>query len=248
MRVAVAGATGVVGAHVMAALLATGHDAVPLARSVGVDIVTGSGLGEALVGADAVIDVSNITTTRKRAAVDFFDRGSRNLVEAGRRCGLGHHIALSIVGIDDIDYGYYQGKLRQEQIVLSCDVPSSVLRATQFHEFPGQLLDRVPGPLAVMPRMTVQPVAAQEVAAELVAMLEQPGAGLVPELAGPEVHDLVDLARKVLRQRRSRRALLPIRIPGPAGGAMRGGGLLPKADGPRGRITFGEWLARRTIA
>jgi uncharacterized protein YbjT (DUF2867 family) len=150
MRIAVAGGTGLVGGHVVDALRSAEHEPVVLARSRGIDITTGMGLAEALVGVDAVIDVSNVTTTRRRTSVGFFTAGTENLLAAGQRAGVRHHVTLSIVGVDRVGFGYYEGKRAQEKLVLNSPVPGSVLRATQFHEFPGQLLARArptgPGP------------------------------------------------------------------------------------------------------
>lgn len=115
--------------------------------------------------------------------------------------------------------------------MLSGPLPASVLRATQFHEFAGQVLARVPGPVALVPRMRTQPVAAREVATALVALARSPAVGRAPELAGPEVHDLVDLARRVARVTGRRRPVVPVRLPGATGRAMAGGALLPTDPG-----------------
>lgn len=240
MRIAVAGGTGVVGRYVAAAVADARHVPVVLARSAGVDITTGAGLDGALVGVNAVIDVSNVVTTRRRASVRFFTAATQQLLTAGRSAGVRHHVALSIVGVDRVDFGYYAGKRVQEELVLTAT--GSVLRATQFHELAGQILARSAGPLAPVPRMRVQPVAAREVAVQLVALAIGPPVGLASELAGPEEHDLVDLARRLVRHRGQRRRVLPVRLPGAAGRAMAGGALLPTGPGPRGTLTFDQWL------
>lgn len=242
MRIAVAGGTGVVGRHVVEAARESGHDPVVVSRSLGVDVTTGDGLDLALAGAEAVIDTTGVTTTSRRRSVRFFTAASTHLLAAAHRAGARHYVALSVVGVDRVDLGYYVGKRRQEDLVLSGPVPASVLRATQFHEFPGQVLARSRGPVALVPRMRIRPVAAREVAEALVALAERPPGGLVPELAGPQVHELVDLARQVLPATGGRRLLLPVRLPGAAGGAMADGGLLPTGPGPRGRQTFAQWL------
>jgi uncharacterized protein YbjT (DUF2867 family) len=243
MRAAVAGGTGLVGGMVVNALARAGHEPVVLARSRGINIITGAGLDEALAGVDAVIDVSNITTTRRRTAVAFFTGGTENLLAAGQRAGIRHHVALSIVGVDRVDFGYYEGKRRQEDLVLEGPTPASVLRATQFFEFPGQLLARSRGPLTLMPQMRVQPVAAVEVAAALVTLATGPAEGLAPELAGPQEHEMVDLARRVVHTQGKRQHVVGIRMPGAAGRAMASGRLLPTGHGPRSRLTFDQWLS-----
>lgn len=242
MRIAIAGGTGLVGTRVVLALRDAGHEPVVLARSRGVDITTGTGLDAALTGVEAVIDVSNVTTARRVRSVSFFAAGTGRLLAAGHRAGVRQHVALSIVGVDRVDFGYYAGKRRQEALVLAGPVPGSVLRATQFHEFPGQLLMRSRGPLALMPRMRIQPVAAREVAAELVALAGGPAQGMAPELAGPQVHELGDLARLLLRARGQHRHVVEVRLPGAAGRAAAGGALLPTGPGPRSGLTFEQWL------
>lgn len=246
MRIAVAGGTGMVGAMVVDLARAAGHEPVVLARSVGVDVVTGAGLDEALAGVDAVVDVANITTTNRDKAVAFFEATTRTLLEAGQRAGVRHHVALSIIGVDRVGFGYYQGKLWQEELALGGPVPGSVLRAAQFHEFPGQLIERLAtGPVMVVPSMQSQPVAAREVAAALVELAAGEPVGMAPELAGPEVFTMPDLVRRVLRARGSRKLVLPVRLPGAVGKAMVTGGCLPLEPGERGKQTFAEWLSER---
>lgn len=237
-----AGGTGVVGRHVVDAVSAAGHEPVVLARSRGVELTSGAGLDDALEGVSAVVDVSNVTTLARRPAERFFVRASENLLAAGRRAGVGHHVLLSIVGVDRSPFGYYRAKLRQEHTVLAGPLPATVLRTTQFHEFVDQTLARMPGPVAIVPRMRIQPVAASEVAAHLVEIAVGAPQGRAADLAGPEVHEIVDLARQVTAARGLRRRVLPVRVPGGAGRAMTDGSLLPTQDGPRGRVTFREWL------
>ena len=243
-RVAVAGGTGLVGRLVVEALRERGREVVVLARAAGVDLVSGAGLDAALDGVRAVVDVSNVTTSRRAAAVGFFEAATRHLLAAGERAGVRHHVVLSIVGIDRVPIGYYAGKRRQEELALAG--PTTVLRATQFHEFAGQLLDRSPlgGRLPVVPRMLVQPVAAREVAAALADLVPAGPAGRVPDLAGPQQEQMADLVRRLLRARGSRRPVLGVPLPGRAGRAAAGGGLLPEGPGPRGTETFDAFLAR----
>lgn len=238
MKIAVAGGTGVVGRHVVDVARERGHDVVVLTRSAGVDLTTGAGLAERLAGVDAVVDTSNQTSQKRAESEAFFGGVTRSLQAAGAP----HVVALSIVGVDVVPSGYYAGKRLQERLLAEGTVPWSVLRATQFHEFAEQALDfaRV-GPLSLVPRMVTQPVAAREVGEALVGVAEAGPSGRVPDLAGPEVHDLVDLARRVAHGRR----VVPVRLPGAAGRAMRSGGLLPTSDGPRGAVTFDAWLASR---
>ena len=236
------------GRPVVAAAEAAGHQVTVLSRSHGVDLTTGRGLDAALDGVAAVIDVTNRTTTKRRVAVEFFETASTHLLEAGQRAGVAHHVVLSIVGVDRVDLGYYAGKRRQEEVVLGSSRPVTVLRATQFHEFAEQLVERGPGRLVLAPRMRSQPIAAVEVADALVALAAGPPMGRAPELAGPEPREMSDLVRLVVRARGVRRVVLPLRVPGAAGRAMARGALLPTATGPRGRQTFEQWLAGSVTA
>jgi hypothetical protein len=213
-----------------------------LARSAGIDVTTGAGLAQALAGVDAVVDVTNVTTIARRKAVAFFETATTHLLSAGLAAGVGLHVVLSIVGVDRVDFGYYLGKRRQEELVLGGPIAASVLRATQFHEFAGQLLDRG-GPVAIVPRMLSQPVAAREVAETLVDLAVAEPAGLAPDLAGPEQHQMSDLVRLVRDVRGSRRPVWTVRLPGRAAAGMATGGLLPGAGAAIGRQTFAEWLA-----
>lgn len=245
MRIAVAGGTGLVGRMLVQQSTALGHEPVVLARSVGVDLVTGQGLDEALAGADAVIDVSNVTTTRKAVSVGFFGRATRNLLAAGEGAGIRHHLALSIVGIERVDFPYYAGKREQERLLHEGRVPWTVLRATQFHEFPELVLGQVPGPLAVVPRQRIRPVAAREVAAELLRLVADEPQRKVLEFAGPEEHDLIALARRVSRGLGASRPVVEVPLPGRVGRAMAGGALLPGSAARIGRQTFDEWYEER---
>jgi uncharacterized protein YbjT (DUF2867 family) len=242
MRIAVVGGTGWVGKFVVEAARTAGHEPMVISRSTGVDITAGSGLVDALRGTRAVIDVSNVITMRKRVSVAYFEAGTRNLLAAGQTAGVSHHVALSIVGVDRVEFGYYGGKRRQEELVLAGAVPASILRSTQFHEFAAQILERG-GPFAVVPRMASQPIAAREVAQALVELAVGEPVKMAPELAGPERLEMTDMVHRILRARGSRRVVVPLRLPGAAGRAMASGALLPTAAGPRGQETFAEWLA-----
>jgi uncharacterized protein YbjT (DUF2867 family) len=243
MRVAVAGGTGVVGSYTVQSLEKAGHETVVLTRSHGVNVATGDGLIDALEGVSTVVDCSNVSTMKASASELFFGTVTRNLLTFGQAAGVRHFLALSIVGIDQVDFGYYRGKRVQEELLLADDRPSSVLRATQFHEFAGQVLDRMRGPVAVVPRMRMQPVAAREVGEALAELAGGEPVGRAPDLAGPREEELVDLVRQVVKARSQRRLVMPVRPPGAAGKAMVGGGLLPQDDGPRGEQTFAQYLA-----
>ena len=155
--------------------------------------------------------------------------------------GVRHIVVLSIIGIDRVPYGYYQGKLRQETVLGKSPVPVSILRAAQFHEFAGQYLATVPGPVVPVPRWRAQPVAAREVGLAL-ATLATGDPVAMSELAGPHEEIMADMIREVVRARGDRRLVVSVRLPGATGKAMAEGGGLPGGPGPRGTQTFGDWV------
>src|SRR5262245_53234967 len=141
MKIAVAGATGRVGHHVAEVLAERGHNVVAMSRATGVDVITGDGLAPALVGVDAIIDTATGPSPDQQAATEFFTTAAKNLLEAGTTAGVGRIVGISIVGTDQYAGGYGVAKLAHEQALLTGPIPAHVLRATQFHEFVGQLLD-----------------------------------------------------------------------------------------------------------
>jgi uncharacterized protein YbjT (DUF2867 family) len=247
MRIAVAGGTGVVGRHVVDVLRERGHDPVVLARSAGVDLVTGDGLTGALVGVDVVIDVVSKLTQKAQVASDFFDATTRNLLDAEKDAGVTHHVLLGIVGSQKSQYGYYLGKMVQERLMRAGGVPWTEVRATQFHEFSRQIygVARI-GPIVLAPTGRVQPIAAREVAERLVELAEGAPSGLVAELAGPREESLSRMVRDAARATGKRSPVLGIPAPGPGGKAMRDGTLLPdptlQPPAQLGTQTFDEWL------
>lgn len=242
MRVAVIGGTGTVGRLLVRALDDAGHEASAIARSRGVDVITGVGLAAALEGCAATVDVSGPRRSLASRPRRFFTTATRNVTAAAHRAGVAHHVVLSIVGIDQVPLGYYRAKLAQERAALAGPVPTTVLRATQFHEFAGQLISSSPGPVVLVPRMRCRPVAAAEVAAALVDLAVGPAVGMAPELAGPREEEMAELVRWVVQVRGPHRRVVTVPIPGATGRALRGGALLPTGLGPRGRIGFDEWL------
>lgn len=247
MRVAVAGGTGVVGRFVVDAVRREGHEPVVLARSAGVDVATGAGLDRALADATAIIDVTNTRAASRRKSVRFFQTVTTNLQRAGSKAGVRHLVAVSIVGCDRVPTGYYQGKLRQEACLAGGELPWSVLRATQFFDFPVQLLDRLSQvPIVAVPHWRTQPVAAREVGDALVRIALADPVGMAPELAGPEVHDMADLVRQVLHRSGRRKPVISFRLPGRTGRALAGGGSLPTDPSRRGEQTFSDWLEKHT--
>jgi uncharacterized protein YbjT (DUF2867 family) len=244
LKIAVAGGTGAVGRHVVDVAGERGHDVVVLARSRGVDLVTGTGLDAVLPGCDAVVDVTSVSTQSGKGAARFFRAVTTTLLDAEARAGVGHHLALSIVGMDRAPDGYYAGKAVQEELVTAGRVPWTLLRATQFHEFAAQMHARLQlGPLHPVPLMRSQPVAAREVAERLVALAEAGPAGRAADLAGPEVLGVPDMVRRYARAVGARGVVLPVPLPGRQGRAFRDGSLTAGPGADLGTQTFDQWLA-----
>ncbi|MET0295880.1 MAG: SDR family oxidoreductase [Microbacterium sp.] len=242
-RIAVAGGTGITGTHVVDVARARGHEVVVLARSRGVDLLSGAGLRTALTGVEAVIDVSNVETLRTDEAISFFAGATRSLLAAEHAAGVAHHVALSIVGADAAPEGYYAGKLAQERLIAEGPVPWTIQRATQFHEFAAQMFVRAKaGPAHLAPRARTQPIAAREVAERLVDIAEDAPVGRARDVAGPQEESLVDMVRAYARAIGHRGWIPAVSMPGAMGRAQRSGALLPGPGALLGRRTFAEWL------
>jgi uncharacterized protein YbjT (DUF2867 family) len=242
MKIAVAGATGRAGRHVVDVLEARGHDGVQMSRATGVDVITGDGLAEALVGVESIVDVSTPPTPDELEAIEFFTTAGRNLQEAGRRAGVQRIIVTSIVGIDRYDSGYNLGKLAQERVAQDGPIPVRIVRATQFHEFVGQIVDwGRQGDVSYVPRMRTQLVSARTVAEVLADLAADPDAAPGPtiEVAGPREESMIEAARLFTDRRGDRLRIEPVTWDE----RYEAGASLP---GPEARLagpTFEEWLA-----
>lgn len=244
MRIAIAGGTGVVGRHVDRLARLAGDDVVVLARSHGIDLVSGEGLNLAAV--DVVIDVSGPGKGDHGGPVAFFERVTTNLLNAEEDAGVGHHVALSIVGAAKINAGYYAGKRAQEDLVAAAMAEWTILRATQFFEFAEQVA-RPFGPWVVAPKVRSQPIAAASVAAELLRLARSAVAGNheahgVHEIAGPHERGIADLLRELMGARADARRVLELPLPGRFGRGLRDGSILPGPAAQLDDVTFETWL------
>lgn len=245
LTIAVAGGTGTVGHHVVDTARSRGHDVVVLTRSTGVDLVTGTGLDDALRGVDVVVDVTSTSTRKDEESRAFFGAVTRHLLAAEQRTGVGHHVALSIVGIDAAPVGYYAGKVLQEQLLEQSATPWTVLRATQFHEFAGQIHGAMAlGPFVLVPRMVTEPVAATEVAHRLVDLTEGAPAGRVADLGGPRRERMADMVRRWARATGRASRVVEVPLPGTLGRAMRDGSLVTGPGADHGITTYDQWLGQ----
>jgi uncharacterized protein YbjT (DUF2867 family) len=200
MRIVVIGGTGFIGSKLVAKLRGAGHDAVSASPASGVDTYTGKGLAQALDGADVVVDVSNAPVWDDAAVFDFFQTTSRNILAVEVVAGVSHHVVLSIVGTDRLpDSGYFRAKLAQEEAVKAASVQYTILRATQFFEFLGRIVDSsTQGDTIHLPPVLVQPEAADDVAAALADVAVSAPVNGIVELAGPEAFRFDELVRRVL--------------------------------------------------
>ncbi|MEW2530654.1 NAD(P)H-binding protein [Streptomyces sp. NPDC047071] len=210
MKIVVIGGTGLIGSQVVARLRERGHETVVASPSTGVDTLTGEGLAPALKGADVVVDVSNSPSFEAGAALDFFTRTARNVAEAERAAGVRHHVALSIVGVDQVpDYGYYRAKAAQEEAVRGGGVPYSIVRATQFFEFVAPVMDMsTQGGEVRLPSLPLRPIASADVAAAVADAAQGAPSNGVRDIAGPEIHRLDRLGEITLAVRPDGRSVV----------------------------------------
>ena len=167
MKVVVIGGTGLIGSKLVTKLVEHGHEAVPAAPNTGVNTLTGEGLAEALAGADVVVDVSNSPSFEDAAVMQFFETSTRNILDAEAAAGVGHHVALSVVGTERLaESGYFRAKTAQEKLIKSSAIPYSIVHATQFFEFLKSIADAATeGDTVRLAPVFIQPMAADDVAA-----------------------------------------------------------------------------------
>jgi uncharacterized protein YbjT (DUF2867 family) len=253
-KIAVTGATGRLGGPLVELLEASGHEVVRISRSRGIDLIGGDGLEDALAGVDTVIEAATGDSPEQDAATGFFLTAARNLHEAGEKAGVRRIVLVSIIGCDRFRGGgafggYYVAKTTQERALRDGPIPVRILRAAQFHEFVGQLLDwTTEGDTAYLPPMRTQLVAAHTVAEALADLAtgaddEAAEGAAIPEIAGPRAENLVDAAR-LLAARRGAPARVEEAVDpdDPDRDLLAGEGLLPGPDATLAGPTFEEWL------
>ncbi len=249
MKIVVMGGSGRIGKKLVSRLRERGHEAVAASPSTGVDAVTGAGLVDVLVGAEAVVDVTNSPSFEDTAVLEFFEKSSRNLLAAEADAGVGHHIALSIVGVDRIpDSGYMRAKVAQEKLIQSAGVAYTILRATQFFEFIGGIIAQFPseGQTVRAPTASFQPIVSDEVVAALVDVtLATPANGFV-ELAGPERFRFDEIVRQFLIATQDPRQVVPDTQARYFGARLDEQSLVPIGSCRLGSTRFKDWLRQST--
>lgn len=234
----VTGSTSGPGRPLVARLRAAGHDVRALSRTPGDghvvgDLRTGEGLAAALAGVETVV---HLATNRRRDLPD-----TERLLAAARAAGVGHLVFLSIVGVDRIPYGYYVDKVANEEAIAASGIPFTILRATQFHSFPGEILAMLGGRLFVR-GVRVQPIGVEEVAERLAELATGAPAGRVDDIGGPEILDATDILHRLQAAGRAPKHVLSLQLPGKAFAAFAAGHHLAGLPGS-GTQTFDEWLA-----
>ena len=245
MRIAVAGATGNIGARTASILERDGHEVVRISRSLGVDLITGQGLNTALEGVDAVVDAISAPPVGPDETREYFSTTTRNLLAAEQRAGVRHHVLLTIVGIHRIHGGtaHYSGKREQERLIEESALPWTIVPATQFHDFAALAASWTEhnGVAAIAP-LLVQPIAPDDIAQVLAEIAVGEPQGRYVDVAGPETQDLVDMARRTNEVLGRTVKLIPT-WSGPLGEEMAGNVLLPGDSARIAPITFDQWLA-----
>jgi uncharacterized protein YbjT (DUF2867 family) len=247
MRIVVIGGTGLIGSKLVGKLSEHGHQAVAAAPSTGVNTLTGEGLADVLEGASVVVDVSNSPSFADEAVLEFFRTSSTNLLQYASKAGVGHYVALSVVGTERMqESGYFRAKALQESMIRESGMPFSIVHATQFFEFVKAIADfsTVDGKVR-LPSAPIQPMASADVAAGLGrAAVGEPLNG-IREIGGPERFRIDELVRKGLAAKGDPREVVTDEDARYYGVALDERTLVPGQGAELGEITFDEWLAQQ---
>lgn len=244
MKIVVIGGTGLIGSKLVARLGQDGHEAVPASPSTGVNTLTGDGLADVLNRADVVVDVTNPPSFEADAVLDFFETSSRNLLAAETDAGVGHHVALSVVGTQRLsDSGYFRGKTAQERLIRESTVPYSIVHATQFFEFIQSIADAATaGDVVRLAPVMIQPVAADDVAGALGRTAVGAALNGIVEVAGPERFRLDELIRINLAARNDPREVISDMNATYFGARLSERTLVPDDGAILGETRFEDWL------
>jgi uncharacterized protein YbjT (DUF2867 family) len=246
MKIVVIGGSGLIGTKLVNNLRQRGHEVVAASLSSGVNILTREGLAEALTGAQVVVDVANSPSFEDKAVLEFFETAGRNLLAAEATAGVGHHVALSVVGTDRLlASGYFRAKMAQENLIKASKIPYTIVRATQFFEFVGAIAQSATdGQTVRLPPALMQPIVSDDVAAALAGIAVDEPLNSTIELAGPEPIRMDELVRRFLSANRDARKVTTDVHAGYFGTAVDDQSLTP-GDNPRiGPTRFEDWLSR----
>ena len=245
MKIVVIGGTGLIGSKTVAILRQGVHEVVAGSPKSGINTITGEGLKEAMAGAQVVIDLTNSPSFEDRAVLEFFETSGRNLLAAEATAGVRHHVALSIVGIDRSDNGYFRAKVAQVRLIVASGVPYTIIRATQFLEFLGAIADSsADGNIVRLPPGLFQPIAADDIAPIVAEVaLAAPRNGIV-EIAGPERAPFNEIVARYLKAVGDPREVVCDPEARYWGGRVEERSLVPLGEARLGRIGLDEWLRR----
>jgi uncharacterized protein YbjT (DUF2867 family) len=243
MKIVVIGGTGLIGSKSVVILRQRGHEVVAASPQSGVNTITGEGLKEALAGTQVVIDLANSPSFEDRAVLEFFETSERHLLPAETSAGVGHHVALSIVGIDRSDNGYFRAKVAQEKLIEASGIPYTIVRSTQFMEFLRGIADsNADGNMVRISPGLFQPIAADDVAANVADVaLAAPRNGII-EIAGPERAPFNEIVARYLKAVGDPREVVRDPEARYFGGQVEERSLVPLGEARLGRIGLDEWL------
>jgi len=244
MKIVIIGGTGRIGSKVVTRLRDRGHEVVAAAPATGVDVLTGNGLDAALAGASVVIDLANSPSFEDDAALRFFQTAGLNLLAAAKRAGVGHHLALSVVGTEKLTAsGYFRAKQAQEALIRDSGLPYTIIHSTQFFEFlPGVIQAAVQGSIVRLSPALVQPIASEDVADAVAWLALQPPANDIVEIAGPERESLCGLAKRFMTLIEDPRELVSDAHAPYFGALLQAETLLPGDLAWKGELNFDRWL------
>jgi len=248
MKIVVIGGTGLIGSKLVNRLREQGHEAVPAAPNTGVNTLTGEGLAEVLKGASVVVDVSNSPSWDDAAVLKFFETSTRNLLTYEASAGVGHHVALSVVGTDRLsESGYFRAKIAQEKLIKESSIPYTIVHATQFFEFLKGLADvSIVDGKVHLPPVLFQPMAADDVASGVGRIAVGPPVNGIVEIAGPEQFRLDELVRRRLASLKDPREVIADPKALYSGAKLSETTLLPDKSARLGQTTFETWLTQST--
>ena len=249
MKIVVIGGTGLIGSKTVAILRQGGHEVVAGSPKSGINTITGEGLQQAVAGAQVVIDLANSPSFEDKAVLEFFETSGRNLLAAEAAAGVRHHVALSIVGTDRSDNGYFRAKVAQEKLIETSGIPYTIVRATQFLEFLGTIVaSSADGNKIRLSPGLFQPIAADDVAAIVADVaLAAPRSGIV-EIAGPERAPFNEIVARYLKAVGDPREVVSDPEARYWGGRVEERSLVPLGEARLGRIGLAEWLRRSQAA
>ena len=246
MKLVVIGGSGLIGSKLVRKLREHGHEAVAASPDSGVNTLTGEGLAEALKGASVVVDVSNSPSWEDAAVMKFFETSTRNLLASEAAAGVGHHVALSVVGTDRLsESGYFRAKIAQEKLIKGSPIPYSIVHATQFFEFLKGLADiSVVGDKVRLPPGLFQPMAADDVASAVGRIAVGPPVNGTVEIGGPEQFRLDELVRRRLATLKDPREVIADPKALYSGAKVSARTLVPGNNAQLGQTRFETWLTQ----